>query len=122
MSRNHLFVRANLSFDHAVFIQYFLTYNLSICITFLIQITDPATAQRPRRAIGSQCHARGEKSDIVCVGQQHRRSGYLIDTGYGCHVLHAGSTWPVLRSILPLNCVLHAGSTWPVLRSQSTTV
>jgi len=98
MSRNHLFVRANLSFDHAVFIQYFLTCNLSICITFLIQITDPATAQRPRRAIGSQCHARGEKSDIVCVGQQHRRSGYLIDTGYGCHVLHAGSTpvcwWP----------------------------
>jgi hypothetical protein len=57
---------------------------------------DPATAQRARRAIGTQCDALGEKNSTSYAFDQHRRSGpsswYLIDTGYGCHVLDDGST------------------------------
>ncbi len=37
MSRNHLFVRANLSFDHAVFIQYFGKLHFFLEISKLFQ-------------------------------------------------------------------------------------
>ena len=55
---------------------------------------DPATAQRPRRGIGTQCDACGKQFATSYAFDQHRRSGYLIGTG--CHVLDDGST----RSLL----------------------
>ncbi len=50
--------------------------------------------ERARLAIGTQCDACGGEIAISCVLDQHRRSGYLIGTGY--HVLDDGLT----RSLL----------------------
>ena len=71
-----------------------LICNLAICTTFLLYTMDPATAQRPRRGIGTQCDACGKQFATSYAFDQHRRSGYLIGTG--CHVLDDGST----RSLL----------------------
>lgn len=85
-------------FDHAVSFTFsiLLICNLAICITFLLYTMDPATAQRPRRGIGTQCNACGKQfaTSSWYAFDQHRRSGYLIGTG--CHVLDDGST----RSLL----------------------
>jgi len=71
-----------------------LICNLAICTTFLLYTMDPATAQRPRRGIGTQCDACGKQFPTSYAFDQHRRSGYLVGTG--CHVLDDGST----RSLL----------------------
>ncbi len=94
-----MFVCANLGFPrstmrfHSIF-SILLICNLEICITFLLYTMDPATAQRPRRGIGTQCDASGKQFATSYAFDQHRRSGYLISTG--CHVLDDGST----RSLL----------------------
>jgi hypothetical protein len=96
MSRKQ-FVCANLGFPvrrfHSIF-SILLICNLVICITFLIYTMDPATAKKPRRAIGTQCNSCGKQFATSYAFDQHRRSGYLTCTG--CHVLDDGST----RSLL----------------------
>ena len=46
---------------------------------------DPATAQRPRRGIGTQCNACGKQFATSYAFDQHRRSGYdAQSTGGHC--------------------------------------
>ena len=86
------FSNSTMRFHSLFFI--LLICNLAICTTFLLYTMDPATAQRPRRGIGTQCDACGKQFATSYAFDQHRRSGYLIGTG--CHVLDDGST----RSLL----------------------